>query len=99
MPDIRVSYKEVVTHLRELGNVLRPALTAQYEAPPGSVIVPTAGGIKNPTLEIVSDDRRMALSDEINAVDRTLRQVAAMLEPHYTDLSRALARWEGHEGE
>lgn len=98
MSDIRTSYGEVVTHLRELGGLLPAALDAQFQSPPGSNAAPSSGP-KNPTLETVMDDRRLALSSEISAIDRTLRQVAAQLEPHYTRLSRALARWEGYEGE
>lgn len=99
MSDIKESYGDLVTTMRALGAALIPATAARYEAPPnGSSQTPSIGGIRNPTLDIVSDPRRSALSDEVSKTDTALRQARAILAPHINTLQHAVARWEGQEG-
>lgn len=100
---IQESYTDIVQTLRDLGAALRPAVAAQFEAPPRARAVKESvtesKGIPNLTLDTVLDARRMALSEEIASTARTLRQASAMLGPHVLTLHTALARWEGHEGD
>lgn len=100
MSNIKESYGDLVETLKALGAILGPATAVQYEAPPlsprgkGSSV----GGVRNPTLEIVMDPRRSAVSDGITAADTALRHARAILSPHIPALQLAVARWEGQEG-
>jgi hypothetical protein len=96
---IKESYGDLVTTMKELGAALIPATAVQYEAPPnGAASALSVGGVRNPTLDIVSDPRRSALSNEVAATDIALRQARALLGPHIDALQQATARWEGQEG-
>lgn len=48
-------------------------------------------------MDTVLDPRRLALSDEIGATAKALRQARALLYPHIDALRLAVARWEGQE--
>lgn len=102
MSAIQESYTDLVATMKDLGAALIPATAAQYEAPPRTHVskesVSESKGIKNPTLDIVMDPRRMGLSDEIAATAAALRQARALLDPHRELLRQAVARWEGQEG-
>ena len=99
MSNVKESYTDIVGTLRSLGSALIPATAAQYEAPPSGRTTGTdSKGVKNPTLDIVSDPRRSALSDEVAATDVALRHARAILSPHIDALQQAVARWEGQEG-
>lgn len=99
MSNIKESYSDVVETLREMGAALIPATAAQYEAPPsGPASSPNDKGVKNPTLDIVTDPRRSSLSDAVHAADVALRQARSILAPHAPALRQAVARWEGQEG-
>ncbi len=94
---IQESYGELVQILRELGRELIPATAAQYEAPPASGASKEKNdkGVQNPTLEIVLDPRREAVSDAIRAADTALRIARDQLAPHVPALRSSVARWEG----
>jgi hypothetical protein len=92
-PDVQRAYADLVMTLRDLGAVLRPAVAAQYDAPPGGT--GSAEGISNPTLDIVSDPRRLALSEEIHRTARSMAASHRQLEAHAQTLRTAFARWEG----
>lgn len=94
---IHESYGELVQILRELGRELIPATAAQYEAPPasGASREKNDKGVKNPTLEIVLDPRREAVSAAIRDVDNSLRHARNLLAPHVSALQSAVGRWEG----
>ena len=99
MSPIQESYNEQVTTMRALGTALIPAVAARYDAPPTGRSSPTdSRGIRNPTLDIVTDPRRMAVSDAISAAETALRLATATLRPHIDTLRQAVARWEGQEG-
>lgn len=89
------AYTDLVTTMRGLGAVLGPAVAARYEAPPAG---PSGAG-KNPTLDIVLDPRRLALSEAVSAAEQDLRRATRLLGPHMTHLREALARWEGAESD
>lgn len=91
--DTQAAYAEIVMTLRDLGAVLRPAVAAQYDAPPGGT--GSAEGPSNPTLDIVSDPRRLALSDEVRRTTRLMVSTAKTLTDHTQALRTALTRWEG----
>ena len=97
MSTAKETYHDLIVTMRGLGAALIPATAAQYEAPPqsGASREKNEKGIKNPTLEIVLDQRRSALSDQISATATALRQANAILAPHVTLLQQAVARWEG----
>lgn len=97
MSTIHDTYGDLVQTMRELGRELIPANAARYEAPPqsGASKEKNDKGVKNPTLEIVLDPRRQAVSDEIDATASALRQARALLAPHIPALRAAVARWEG----
>jgi hypothetical protein len=95
-PNVRSAYAAVVTTLRDLGAVLRPAVAAQYEAPPGGV--GASGGVANPTADIVADPRRLALSAEVQRATRSMLSTASLLSENTQTLRTALARWEGEMG-
>lgn len=98
MSTVKESYADLVQTMRELGTALIPARAAQYEAPPqsGATREKNDRGVKNPTLEIVLDPRRLALSEEIDATAAALRQARSVLAPHVPALRLAVSRWEGH---
>lgn len=100
---IQQSYTDLVEVMRGIGAALIPANAARYEAPPRArktkEAVSESKGIPNPTLDVVLDARRSALSDEITSTARTLRHATALLKPHINELRRAVARWEGQEGD
>lgn len=100
---IQESYTDVVQKLRDLGDALIPATAAQFEAPPRASVakepVSESKGIPNPTFDITSDPRRWELSREIDLTAQALRQASATLGPHIYALRRAVARWEGYEGD
>lgn len=100
---IQESYTDLVEAMRDLGAALIPATAAQFEAPPRSRVakeaVSESKGIPNPTFDTASDPRRWALSEEITSTASSLRQATALIGPHSTALRRAVARWEGHEGD
>lgn len=97
MSAIHDSYAELVTTMRTLGAALIPAVAAQYEAPPqgGSVRQKNDKGVTNPTLEIVLDARRSAVSQAISDTASALRMANALLESHIPELVHAVDRWEG----
>ncbi len=97
MSAVQESYTDLVTTARELGTALRSATAVQYEAPPqsGATKEKNDKGVKNPTLEIVLDPRRDAVSTEIGLTAAALRQAVAILSPHIPALHAAVARWEG----
>lgn len=97
MSTVKDSYADLVGIMKELGAILGPATAVQYEAPPVGKLV-SSGSVRNPTLDIVADPRRSALSDEISATSAALRQARAILAPHAPALRQAVARWEGQEG-
>lgn len=103
MSTIQQSYTDLVEVMRGLGAALIPATAAQFEAPPRArkikEAVSESKGIPNPTLDVVLDPRRSAVSDEIASTAAALRQATATLAPHIKNLRRAVARWEGHEGD
>lgn len=91
------AFRDLVITVRELGEILSPAVAARYDAPPGG-----AGGggqIPNPTLDIVLDPRRLALSDEVSKSTTDIRRVTRLLGEHTEALRRAVTRWEGGEDE
>ena len=97
MSTVHESYNDLCQTLRDLGAALIPAVAAQYEAPPqsGASKEKNDKGIKNPTLEIVLDPRRDAVSTEIGSTASAIRQATALLAPHVPALRSAVARWEG----
>ena len=97
MSTVQENYTDLITLLRELGPALSAATAVQYEAPPqsGSVKAKNDKGVKNPTLEIVLDPRRMAVSQSITDAAAALRQATATLAPHVPTLRSSVARWEG----
>jgi hypothetical protein len=99
--DIKQEYGDLVDVLRDLGRAIIPARAAQYEAPPQSAAAKEKNdrGVRNPTLEIVLDERRSAVSTEITATAAALRQARVLLTPHPDALRAAVARWEGHPPE
>lgn len=94
---VQEAYTRTVLALRDVGDALRPAVAVQYEAPPGFVAPPAPNGIPNPTLDIVADPRRLALSEEIKKTTDDLRRFAPLIAHHAERLRRATARWEGRE--
>ncbi len=100
--DVKENYQALVEIMRELGSALIPATAAQYEAPPRSrsskESVAESKGISNPTVDIVMDARRLALSGEIGSTATDLAKARALLAPHVNALRLAVARWEGQEG-
>lgn len=99
MSTVKDSFGDLVEIMRALGGALIPATAAQYQAPPsGPASSPNDKGVKNPTLDIVTDPRRAALSDAVHAADIALRQARSILAPHAPALQQAVARWEGQEG-
>lgn len=96
---IQESYAALVLALRELGDALIPATAAQYEAPPRARSSERGGahGVNNPTLDIVLDPRRLALSEEIGRTSATLRQAARLVGQHTSSLRARTARWEGQD--
>lgn len=99
MSTVKESYGDLVDVMRALGAALIPATAAQYQAPPNGGAAPAdSKGVRNPTLDIVTDPRRSALSDEVSATATALRQARAILTPHIPALQQAIARWEGQEG-
>lgn len=102
LSDVKEAYRDLVDTLRDLGAALIPARAAQFEAPPrgsrGKESVSESRGVRNPTLDIVMDPRRSALSDRISDADTALRLARQTLAPHATALQQAVARWEGQEG-
>ncbi len=97
MSTVKEAYADLVGTMKELGAILGPATAVQYEAPPVGKQI-SSGSVRNPTLDIVTDPRRSALSDEISATASALRQARAILAPHVPALQQAVARWEGQEG-
>jgi hypothetical protein len=101
--NVKESYQDLVETMRALGSALIPATAAQYDAPPrmrpSKDSVSESKGVRNPTLEIVLDPRRLGLSEEIDATATALRQARALLNPHVHALQTAVARWEGSEGD
>lgn len=97
MSTINDAYGDLVVTMRELGRELIPATAAQYQAPPQSTASKQSNdrGVKNPTLEIVLDPRRQAVSSAIDATAAAIRQARALLTPHVPALRAAVARWEG----
>lgn len=95
-PDAQSAYAEIVMTLRDLGAALRPAVAAQYDAPPSGT--GAREGIPNPTLDIVSDPRRLELSDEVRRTTLAMVATARQLAGHATALRSALAQWEGEQG-
>ncbi len=97
MSTVQESYTDLITVLRELGPALSAATAVQYEAPPqsGSVKEKNDKGVKNPTLEIVLDPRRMAVSGSISDAAAAIRQATSILSPHVPALRASVARWEG----
>lgn len=92
-PDVQTAYTELVMTLRDLGAALRPAVSARFTAPPG--VVGASDGVRNPTLDIVSDPRRLALSEEVTRTARAMTSAARQLQAHTQVLATALTRWEG----
>lgn len=92
---IEESYTQAIATLRDLGGILRPAVTARYEAPPGGAGPASTYGVGDLTLDIVIDPRRLALSEEVDRTARTLRRISHLLGPHIPALRAALAHWEG----
>jgi len=97
MSAIHDNYADLVATMRTLGAALIPAVAAQYEAPPqgGAVRQKNDKGVTNPTLEIVLDSRRSAVSQGISDAAAALRQANALLAPHVVVLTEAVDRWEG----
>ncbi len=97
MSTIHDAYADLVQTMRHLGRELEPAVAARYDAPPasGATKQKSDKGVTNPTLEIVLDARRSAVSEEIDATASALRQATALLAPHVSALRSAVARWEG----
>lgn len=94
-PTVREAYADLIDTLKNLEEVLRPAVAAQYDAPPGGTSDAAPNGIPNPTLDTVIDPRRSDLSDEIKRTAVTLSNVARQIHPHVPALRAALSRWEG----
>ncbi len=97
---IQEAYSDLVEAVRSLGAVLRPAVDARYEAPPGvggASADAASHGIPNPTLAIVIDPRRAALSDEIACVVSDLQPMTQRIRNRTENVSRALASWEGQD--
>lgn len=97
MSTVQESYMDLVHVMRGLGPALSAATAVQYEAPPqsGASKEKNDKGVKNPTLEIVLDPRRMAVSQAITEASAALRQATATLQPHLPALRASVARWEG----
>lgn len=87
------AYRDLVITLRELGRVLGPAVEARYDSP-GSV---ASDGVPNPTLDVVIDPRRWALSDEVTKATYALRLADLNLTRRLAALDAALSAWEGEE--
>lgn len=101
MPEIQDNYAALVTLLRDLGEALRPAVAAMYDAPPRRRVsadpVSTSNGVPNPTLDVVMDPRRAAVSDAVSRSCSALRQARLLLDSHPEALRKATARWEGQD--
>lgn len=95
MTDIRSAYAELIAALKDLEGVLRPAVAAQFDAPPGGTSDAAPNGISNPTLDTVIDARRSGLSDEIGRTSRALAAATRLIRLQVPALGTALARWEG----
>ncbi len=97
MTEIEREYAALVAEMRQLGAALIPAHAARYEAPPqsGATREKNERGVRNPTLEIVLDPRRTAVSEAIDTATSALRQARHILTPHTPALMSAVARWEG----
>lgn len=90
-----VAFSATVTALRALGAALGPAVDVRFEAPPGFRAVPNRDGVLNPTLDLVTDPRRVELGRAITAAHRDLVGMAHALRLRTEDLRGALAAWEG----
>lgn len=95
MTDIHSAYTDLIATLKDLEGVLRPAVAAQYDAPPGGTSDAAPNGISNPTLDTVIDARRSGLSDEIRRTASVLTAASRTIKPQVPALGTALARWEG----
>ncbi|GAA0627534.1 hypothetical protein HPO96_37125 [Kribbella sandramycini] len=95
MTTIHEAYAELIQTLKDLEGVLRPAVAAQYDAPPGGTSDAAPNGIPNPTLDTVIDARRSDLSDEIRRTAAALLTATRAIRPQVPALGAALARWEG----
>jgi hypothetical protein len=95
MSTIHEAYTDLISTLKDLEGVLRPAVAAQYDAPPGGTGDTAPNGISNPTLDTVIDPRREGLSDEIRRTAEMLSRATRLLTPQVPALGAALARWEG----
>jgi len=95
-PTTQETYADLVLTLRDLGTILGAAVGAQYEAPPSGV-ARGSSQIPNPTLDIVLDPRRLALSEAVARTAADLRRATRLVGPHVTHLQNAVARWEGGE--
>ena len=96
MTTVQNDYTRLVQTLRGIGEALAPAVEARYDAPPSGA-AHGGGQVPNPTLDIVLDPRRMALSAEVDKVSIALRRATATLEPRIKALTTATRRWEGQK--
>lgn len=94
-PTVAEAYTDLIDTLKALEEVLRPAVAAQYDAPPGGTGDVAPNGIPNPTLDTVIDPRRAGLSDEVKRTAHALSRAADLIKPQVPALGTALARWEG----
>lgn len=87
------TFLDLTTALQNLANILGPALSARYEAPPKS------GGGTNPTMDITLNPRRLALSDEIRSAEVSMRRMSEWARRHHAEITYALETWQGVERE
>ncbi len=84
-----------------LSRTLVEARAVQFTAPDRPVAErPEITGTKeisNPTLDIVLDQRRSDVSDEVVRADSLLRRVTAALTAADTNITRALVAYNGEE--
>lgn len=92
--DINANYADLVRAVRELGQILRPAVAARWEAPPG-VHVNTGRDVPDPTGAIVADPRRSALSDEVVRASGAVVVATAGLDAVTAAVDLSLRKWEG----
>ena len=94
MTPIETAFNDHATALRALGASLGAAASVRYEAPPG-MASQGSRGIPNPTLDIVLDARRSAVSDEMTRAAFVLWKATEDVKALTAKIDTAVARWQG----
>lgn len=89
------AFNEHAAALRRLGASLGTASSIRYEASPGMARTSSADGIPNPTLDIVLDQRRSAVSDEVTRAAFDLWRATEIVNALTERLDTAIERWQG----